>query len=143
VNLNAIAKRVTHEETLPWRRPAIVSFHAGRLQSGSQAIHVGALKTEMSLRVLPEALFLGRQMNIESTCVEPYAAANAKRPGFGNLAQSKVSGVKGTREVLAALWHGDVDVGKVHGTRRRLTIQYWTIAVGGQPNIANGTIERA
>ncbi len=114
MNFYAIAKRVTHEETLPRGRASIIRLYTSRLQSGSQPIHVRALKTKMSLGVCSTTLFLNRNMHIQSAGIEPHAASNPKRLRFWNLPQAQMPGVKRTCHIFVALGHCDVDVGKVH-----------------------------
>jgi hypothetical protein len=110
VNLDAIAKRVAHKETLPRCGSAIVNLHACSLQLGSQSIHVGTLNAEVPLGVRSKTLLLYREVNIKSTGIKPDAASNSKRLRLGNLSQAKVSTIERTGNVLTALWHGHIDV---------------------------------
>jgi hypothetical protein len=114
VNLYAIAKRVTHKETLPRRRASIIRLYTSRLQSGSQPIHVRALKTKMPLGVYSTTLLFHRNVHIQSAGIEPHAASNPKWFRFWNLPQAQMPGVKRTCYIFVALGHCDVDVGKVH-----------------------------
>jgi hypothetical protein len=85
VNLDAIAKRVTHKETFPRRWSSIVSLYACCLQLGSQAIHIGAFNAKVPLRVCSRMLLIDRYVNIKSAGVKPDAASNSKRLGLRNL----------------------------------------------------------
>ena len=110
VNLDAIAKWVTHKETLPRCGSAIVNLYACGLQLGSQAIHVGTLNAEVPLGISSKTLLLYREVNIKSTGIKPDAASNSKWLRLGNLPQAKVFAVERTGDVLAALRHGHIDV---------------------------------
>jgi hypothetical protein len=64
----------------------------------------------MPLRVGSPGLFLDREVNVQPAGIEPHAASSSKRLGLGNLAQPKMSRVKGASDVLAALGQADVDM---------------------------------
>jgi hypothetical protein len=78
MNLDAIAKRIAHEESLPGRRATRIGLNTGSLQARSQAIHVRTLKTKMPLDVYSTALLLYRNMNIQSASVKPHPTLNSK-----------------------------------------------------------------
>lgn len=115
VNLDAIAKRVAHKESLPRCGPAIVNLDACGLQPASQSIYVGALDAKVPLRVRGRALLLHREVNIKSSRVKPDAAPTTKRLRLGDLSKAKMSAVELTGNVFTALRHGYIDVCKMHG----------------------------
>ncbi len=94
MNLDAIAKRVAHKETLPRCGAAIISLYSYSFQLGFQSIHIGTLNAEVPLGVRSKTLLLYRDVNIKSTGIKPDAASNSKRLRLGNLSQAKVSAVE-------------------------------------------------
>jgi hypothetical protein len=114
MDFNAVAKRITNKETLPWCRSSIFGFDSGRLQFRPQSIHIGVLQAEVPIRIRAESPFFHRNMDVPSADIEPDAATTANRHWFGNLMQSQASGIKGPGEIFAAFRHGDIDVGKLH-----------------------------
>jgi hypothetical protein len=114
MNLNPVAKGIAHEKPFPWRRTAILSLHARRLQPGAQAIHLRTFQTEMPVFIRRAAYLLDRHMHIPSPSIEPHATTPPQNLWFGNLRQARQSVVKCPGDVLPALGHRDVYVGKVH-----------------------------
>jgi hypothetical protein len=114
VNLDAIAKRVTHKESLPRCWATVICLNASSLQSRSQAIYVRTLKPKMPLGICAYSLLLNRNMNTKPAGIKPDTTANSQRLWLWNLSQPKMANVKLAGYILAAFWHRDVNVGKVH-----------------------------
>jgi hypothetical protein len=110
VNLDAIAKRVAHKETLPRCGSAIVNLYACGLQFGPQPIYVCTLNAEVPLDIRSQTLLLYREVNVKPTRIKPDAASNSKRLRLGNLSKAKLFAVERTGNFLAALRQCHIDV---------------------------------
>jgi hypothetical protein len=115
VNLNLIAEWVAHKKPLPGRWTSVFSRHAGRFQLGAQPGHIFVFESEMAISIRSCPLLFDGKMDVQTAGIEPDATAVAHRLRLGYLAQSEQTRIKRARQVLAALWHGDIDVGKTHG----------------------------
>jgi hypothetical protein len=123
MNLDPVAKRVAHEEAPPGCWASVLGVDTCLMQSGSERIHIGTLKAKMPLRVHSITLRLYRKVKLNSTCIKPHTTSDAQRLRLGNLLQPYESGIKRTSKTLAALGHGDVNVGKAHGSHQSFLVE--------------------